>query len=210
MNISDFKKLLKLMERDLNRTICDTLPRKAGIIAVNHTRQNFREGGFRDGGLHKWKLTRRQQSSDKHAGARYDPLQSGRNRLMGATDYRAKYGKVTVYNPVEYAGMHNDGGEINTHPRVTPKLRKMAWARYFKAAGITRNMKGKTRRQRDASAPPEARMWKAIALTRKDRLDVHATIPQRKFLGESKELGEKLRKEAEKELLKTVNKYLNP
>ena len=208
MNISDFKKQLKLMERDLGRIINDTLPRKAGVIAVNHTRQNFRDGGFRDGGLHTWKPAKRQLRGDGRAGSRYGPLLSGRNRLMGATDYRTQSGKVTVYNPTEYAAIHNEGGEINTHPRVTPKLRKMAWARYFKAAGITRSMKGKARKNREASASPEARVWKAIALTRKGRLDVRATIPRRRFLGESRELEEKLRREAEKEILKTVNKYL--
>ena len=47
MNTSDFKKILKLLEQDLQKTISDTLPRKAGVLAVNHTRQNFRDGGFR-------------------------------------------------------------------------------------------------------------------------------------------------------------------
>ena len=44
MNTSDFKKILKLLEQDLQKTISDTLPRKAGVLAVNHTRQNFRDG----------------------------------------------------------------------------------------------------------------------------------------------------------------------
>ena len=85
MNISDFKKQLKLMERDLGRIINDTLPRKAGVIAVNHTRQNFRDGGFRDGGLHPWKPAKRQLRGDGRAGSRYGPLLSGRNRLVFRT-----------------------------------------------------------------------------------------------------------------------------
>ena len=86
-------------------------------------------------------------------------------------------------------------------------MRKMAWARYFKEAGIKRNMGKKRRKQLDDSASDKAKMWKHIALTRKPVLDVHAVIPQRKFLGESKELTEKIRKAAEDELLKVVNKY---
>lgn len=195
------------MQNELSRAINDRLPRRVGVIAVNHTRQNFRDGGFRDGGLKKWKTTQRQLSGDKKASSRYGPLLSGRNRLFGATDYFPSQGKVTVYNPAEYARIHNEGGEVNTHPRVTPKMRKMAWARYFKEAGIKRNMGKKRRKQLDDSASDKAKMWKHIALTRKPVLDVHAVIPQRKFLGESKELTEKIRKAAEEELLKVVNKF---
>lgn len=208
MRTTDLKKTLKLLERDLQRTINDTLPRKAGVIAVNHTRQNFREGGFRNNGLQKWKQTKRQQSGDTRASSRYGPLLSGRKRLMGANDYRTGKGKVTLFNPVEYAAIHNEGGTINTHPKVTPKLRKYAWARYFKAAGIKRGIKAKTRKMKEVSAPAEAKMWKSIALTKKSRLNVHAEIPQRRFIGQSKELSEKLQKEAEKELLKVMQTRL--
>ena len=208
MNISDLRKTLKQLERDLQKTINDTLPRKAGVLAVNHTRRNFRDGGFQDGGLQPWKPTRRQQSGSKKAADRYGPLLSSRKRLMNATDYLPGYGKVTVYNTVEYARIHNEGGTVSTHPEITPRMRRMAWARYFKAAGIRRGMKTASRKKKDASAPPEARMWKAIALSKKTHLDVNAAIPQRKFLGESKELDEKLRKEAEKELLKVMEARL--
>lgn len=208
MKISDLKKTLKLLERDLQKTISDTLPRKAGVLAVNHTRQNFRDGGFRDGGLQPWKPTRRQQSGSKKASDRYGPLLSSRKRLMGATYDVPMKGKVIVRNTVEYAAIHNEGGTVSTHPRITPKLRKMAWARYFKAAGIRRGTSSKTRKKKDASAPPEARMWKAIALSKKSRLNVTAQIPQRRFLGQSKELTEKLQEEAEKELLKVMETRL--
>lgn len=208
MNIYDFKKTLKLLERDLQKTISDTLPRKAGVLAVNHTRQNFRDGGFRDRGLQPWKPTRRQQSGSKKASDRYGPLLSSRKRLMGATYDVPLKGKVIVRNTVEYAAIHNEGGTVSTHPRITPKLRKMAWARYFKAAGIRRGTSPETRKKKDASAPPEARMWKAIALSKKSRLNVTAQIPQRRFLGQSKELTEKLQEEAEKELLKVMETRL--
>ncbi len=122
MKISDLKKTLKLLERDLQKTISDTLPRKAGVLAVNHTRQNFRDGGFRDGGLQPWKPTRRQQSGSKKASDRYGPLLSSRKRLMGATYDVPMKGKVIVRNTVEYAAIHNEGGTVSTHPRITPKL----------------------------------------------------------------------------------------
>lgn len=37
------------------REVNDRLPRKVGVIAVNHFKQNFRDGGWLDDGLHPWK-----------------------------------------------------------------------------------------------------------------------------------------------------------
>lgn len=54
---------------------------------------------------------------------------------------------MTIRNAVEYAGIHNYGGRMTTHPRVTAKMWKMAWRMYFKEAGITRRMGKKARRQ---------------------------------------------------------------
>jgi phage gpG-like protein len=61
---------------------------------------------------------------------------------------------------VPYAQIHNDGG--TTHPTVTKKMRRWAWAMYFETGDP---------------------MFKNIALTKKTKLDVK--IPQRKFMGES-------------------------
>ena len=41
---------------------------------------------------------------------------------------------VRVANDVPYASMHNYGGE--THPTVTPKMRRFAWAMYYNTSGI--------------------------------------------------------------------------
>lgn len=107
---------------------------------------------------------------------------------------------MTIRNAVEYAGIHNYGGRMTTHPRVTAKMRKMAWRMYFKEAGITKRMGKKARRQKAAAAPPEALKWKAMALTRKQRLDIKADMPRRQFIGPSRELREMTRKETEKEI----------
>jgi phage gpG-like protein len=68
---------------------------------------------------------------------------------------------------VPYAQIHNEGGE--THPTVTPKMRKMAWAKYKATGNET---------------------WKGLAMTKKQKLDVK--IPQRQFMGNSKELAARL------------------
>jgi len=40
--------------KQVERVMRDEIPRKAVIIANNHFRQNFRDGGFTDDGLHTW------------------------------------------------------------------------------------------------------------------------------------------------------------
>ena len=167
----------------VERAMRDELPRKAAVIAKNHFRQNFRDGGFTDGGLHAWKETKRQK-----AGSPYKPLTSERNHLMDSIDAVPAPGLVTVVNPVPYARIHNKGGTVNTHPTVTDKMRGMAWAKCYSIAGVRKGEK------LPKELPEEARKWRALALTKKEKLNITAHIPQRRFIGESRELREKINK----------------
>lgn len=169
--------------RQVERAMRDELPRKAAVIAKNHFRQNFRDAGFRDGGLHPWKKTRRQEAGDERT-----PLTSRRNHLMNSIDAVSAPGLVTVVNPVPYARIHNKGGTVNTHPTVTDKMRGMAWARCYSIAGVRKGEK------LPKELPEEARKWRALALTKKEKLNITAHIPQRRFIGESRELREKINK----------------
>lgn len=65
---------------DIIKEVNDRLPRKVGVVAVNHFKQNFRDGGWLDNGLHPWKRTRRQDSNSRDA--KYGPLTSRRNHMM--------------------------------------------------------------------------------------------------------------------------------
>ena len=62
MDANDIEKLVKKAKDDILKEVNDRLPRKVGVIAVNHFKQNFRDGGWLDNGLHPWKRTRRQDS----------------------------------------------------------------------------------------------------------------------------------------------------
>ena len=44
----------------------------------------------------------------------------------------------------------------------------------------------------DVELPPEAAKWRALALTKKSKLNVTAHIPRRQFMGESRELMQKV------------------
>ena len=185
MDAKEIQRRIERVKTDIEREVRDRLPRKIGITAVNHFRQNFRDAGWRDNGLHPWKKTLRQKAGGPDA--KYTPLTSRRDHLMHSIQYeQTAPGEVTVTDPVPYAAIHNEGGTLNTHPSVTPKMRRFAWAKAYSLAGV----KGKGRLPKEL--PPEAAKWRALALTKKSKLNVTAHIPRRQFMGESRELMQKV------------------
>lgn len=69
---------------------------------------------------------------------------------------------------------------------MTPKMRRFAWAKAYSVAGV----RGKGGLPKEL--PPEAAKWRALALTKKSKLNVTAHIPRRQFMGESRELMQKV------------------
>lgn len=57
MDAKNLEKLVEKAKDDIMKEVNDRLPRKVGVIAVNHFKQNFRDGGWLDDGLHPWKKT---------------------------------------------------------------------------------------------------------------------------------------------------------
>lgn len=139
MNIKDFSASLKAKQKELDTLMRRELPIKVGRMAKDHYQDNFRKGGFVNGGLQRWPQTKRQNSGSKSAAAGYGPLLSRRNHLFSSVKYTPGDYRVRVANDVEYAPLHNWGGE--THPTVTPRMRKFAWAMYYKAVGKRKRVK---------------------------------------------------------------------
>lgn len=193
MTIQQFEALVKAKQREIRDAIHRRLPVKIGRMATDHFQDNFRRGGYVDGGLHPWPVTRRQQSGGKAANSQYGPLMSARKNLYGSIRYVPGDAQVIVGTSVPYAAVHNQGATITTHPRVTPKMRKFAWRQFFAAGG------------KNAPADSGAGFWKGLALTKKDKLTVTAKIPQRKFLGQSQELSEKVSQTVENEIKNILN-----
>lgn len=208
MTTSDPKKFAQLVERlqqKIKVELQDKLPRKVGIIAVNHFKQNFRDSGFMDGGLTPWQKSQRELRGGRRAKARYKTLTSGRNHLMSSIEAQPAPGEVSITNPVPYAAIHNEGGTLVSNPRITPQMRKFAWAMAYEAAGIRKGSgaKGKRKKgQKRPPLPPEAQKWVAMALTKKTHLRIKAKIPKRQFIGDSRELAEKV----DKEIITTLEK----
>lgn len=197
MTIKEFHQYAKQKEKELERLYNDILPVKVGAIAKRHFQDNFRKGGFVDGGLTPWPATRRQQSGGKSAASRYGPLLSSRTHLMRSVRDVPGRARTTIVSDLPYSRIHNEGGTIETHPNVTPRMRRFAWAKFFEAGG---GGKKKT------EVPAEALKWKKLALTRKAKLDIRVYIPQRKFIGPSRELDERISEKIINETRKVLGK----
>ncbi|MBQ8501064.1 MAG: phage virion morphogenesis protein [Bacteroides sp.] len=178
------------------RYIKSQAPRIAGQIAVNHVRADFRRGGLTDNGFRQWPMTKRQQSGGSGAASQYGPLLSGRNRLMNSITAQPGEGRVRIYTDVPYAAVHNFGGILR--PRVTPKMRKFAWAMFYKETGYKKGKKSV------GASLAGAQKWKALALTKKTQLSVR--IPQRQFLPPkpAPELMQKIEQRIDKDLMKII------
>ena len=195
MDIRQFSQRVAAKQRQIAQLLQRRLPVVVGRLAKKHYQDNFRQSGFVDHGLHPWQPAKRQNGG---AGtySRYRTLLSSRNHLFSSINYTPANASVTVYNNVPYAAAHNDGATVNI--RVTPKMRRFAWAKFYEASGKRKNTK-KTRRRTN----PRAQFWRNLALTKKTTLTVR--IPQRRFIGPSYELNQKIDAQILKELRNILN-----
>jgi phage gpG-like protein len=152
------------LQRAVDKKLHD-LPDKIGNRAERHFKQSFRNKGFTDRTLEKWKPT-------KYPNNRGSLMNRSGKLKRSVKKFRVtnKKAVVTAGGPhVPYAPIQNEGGTV--HPTVTKKMR--GYFRYkHKETGL------------------EA--YKNIANTKKQKLDVN--IPQRKFMGNSYQLNQDIKK----------------
>ncbi|RGL13335.1 hypothetical protein [Bacteroides uniformis] len=188
MNIPEYHRLSEKWSKELEELRRHKMPVLAGNIAKRHIEEDFRRGGFTHNGFHKWKETKRQRTGGSSAGSQYGPLLSGSPNLSRSIQYIPGDGQVTLFTRVPYAAIHNRGGE--THPPVTPKMRRFAWRQHYLEAGDDK--------KKDT-------FWKRLALTKKTKLTVK--IPKRQFMPYkpgpelNKKINDKFDKEVEKIIL---------
>lgn len=200
MEIKEFSRLIKAKRKELDDLMKRKMPVLTGRMAKDHYQNNFRQGGFINNGLRSWPKAKRLSAGGTSAASQYGTLLSSRNHLFSSIKYVPSDYRVRVANDLAYAPVHNWGGTL--HPTVTPRMRRFAWAKYYQAGGgQKKGTEGKKKGKNDE--PAEALNWKKLALTKKEKLDVK--IPQRQFLGESKELTEKIAGKTETEIRKILN-----
>ncbi len=206
MDIKDFAKLIERKRKELDTIMRRRMPVIAGRMAKDHFQDNFRRGGFVNSGLHPWQKAKRLSSGGTDAASQYGTLLSGRNHLFNSIKYMPSDYRVTVANELVYAPIHNWGGTVSVS--VTNRMRRFAWAKFYKASGRARKAATGQKNGRNMASrkrPPnqQASFWKGLALTKKKKLNIR--IPQRQFLGESNELTEKINERIEKEIRNILN-----
>lgn len=202
--MSDLTQLLnnlKRKEKELTAFRDKRWSKRVGEIAISHFKKNFRDGGWNDNGLTKWKKTRRQEHGGKGAYYNRSPLLSQSNNLQKGFTYQVETNRVVVSNNLSYAGIHNEGGTITQN--ITPRMRRYAWARFFESAGITKEDAPDVRKRKEAAMNEHDRFWKRLALTKKQTKTTH--IPQRQFAGHSRELHQKISDYTDQEIMKILN-----
>lgn len=202
--MNDLDRKLQHMVREIRTLIDRKIPVAAGKLAKDHFQDNFRKGGFVDRGVHPWPPAKRLSSGGTGADSQRPTLMSSRNHLFSSIGYRPGVAEVTIFNDVVYAQIHNEGGTV--HPKITPKMRRFAWAKYYSLGGGGKGgQKGRkgTRKGGPGAASGEAEKWKALALTKKESLTIH--IPKRQFMGPSEELNARISAYVEKEVLRILN-----
>ena len=206
MDIKDFTEMIKRKRDRLDSMMRRKMPVMVGRMAKDHFQDNFRHGGFVNGGLHPWPKSKRLSSGGTDAASNYGTLLSGRKHLFKSVGYTPADYRVRVFNEVVYAPIHNWGGEIDI--TVTDRMRRFAWAKFYKASGKrkkadTEQKKRVKRHTKPKELNPQAQFWRNMALTKKKRL--HIRIPQRQFMGESEELNSRIREKMDQEITNILN-----
>ena len=72
------------------------MPVMVGRMAKDHFQDNFRQGGFVNGGLHPWPKAKRLSSGGSDAASNYGTLLSGRKHLFKSVGYTPADYRVRV------------------------------------------------------------------------------------------------------------------
>lgn len=96
---------------------------------------------------------------------------------------RSDASSITFYSASPYAAIHNEGGEI----RVTARMKRFFWHKYYESTGSFGHRKDGTLRQdkRNHRLSTNAEFWKAMALMKVGKA---IKIPRRQFLGMAPEV----------------------
>lgn len=178
------------------------LPKRAGNEAHNFFLDNFKLQGWQgDNGLQKW--DKRKSNLDPKrgilVGKQGGHLRRGLRSIVTSTLIQEK-----VTGPAtKYADAHNFGETIRIP--VTPKMRKWAWAMYYKLGGESIKEASKTMGEKSSLSKHSAILfYKRLAMTKKSTLTVK--MPVRKFIGNSKMLDKRLQTLFENDLDEALNR----
>ena len=179
--MSDMSRVISQILRDIKVELSDEFDR------------NFERQGFFS---EKWQRSRRAKAS---GGATL--IDTG--KLRRSITSRSDATSITFYTTEPYAAIHNEGGEI----KVTAKMKRFFWAKYYEASGSFGRRKDGSLRQdkRNARLSDAASMWQYMALM---KVGSTIKIPKRRFLGASVEVERAVREIVEENIAEYVGNEL--
>lgn len=155
-------------------------PKRYGKWYVNHFEDSFQKHGFTDKGFDKWK-ERKKKRKGKKKKKRALLVKSG--RLSRSLRLKTTDTEIRVSTAVPYAAIHNEGGTITTTANVGKHKRKGSTARAHTRQG--RKIKRHKRRGGNVKA---------------HKRKMNTKIPKRQFMGNSKVIERRIKKDTEKEI----------
>ena len=146
------------------------MPVMVGRMAKDHFQDNFRQGGFVNGGLHPWPKAKRLSSGGSDAASNYGTLLSGRKHLFKSVGYTPADYRVRVFNEVVYAPINNWGGGNRCHrhrPHEALCMGQVLQGFGKRKKPDTGQKKRVKRRSKPKELNPQAQFWRNMALTQK-------------------------------------------
>ena len=129
------------------------MPVMVGRMAKDHFQDNFRQGGFVNGGLHPWPKAKRLSSGGSDAASNYGTLLSGRKHLFKSVGYTPADYRVRVFERGGICARTQLGGEIDV--TVTDRMRRFAWAKFYKASGKRKKSRHRAKETRQTAFQTE-------------------------------------------------------
>ena len=184
MTAEEFSRRWEERKKALNDYLSRVVVTKVGVKALNWYKEQYQRAGWYNGEQWEdWKPTLRQMRGETTAD-KYAPLMSRRDHLFRSISKRSTSTGVVIYTQVPYSKIHNEGGTVEMS--VTPKMKKWAWANFYKEIGAKQGVKKKIAWRTDASGRRStgnayADMLMGIAL-KKTGARMTIRIPKRPFL----------------------------
>jgi len=162
--------------------------RMAAVESVKFFKESFVKGGFTDTSLKSWSKGSGLFMSDGNGGLaakRGSKTMYAQGTLMQSVKATEQSNsRVVVTSDTPYSAIHNDGGTIT----VTAQMKKWWWAQYYKFAKVEKaktKSGGYSKSKKNAIIDKRAEFCKRMALM---PVGAKIKIPQRQFMGESKQL----------------------
>lgn len=180
-----------MQEKNLNALVRRTLRDLQVELSQEFDRNFERQAFFAEG----W----RRRKSPAH-GSGHLLVDTG--SLRRSIKSRVTADQISFYSDHPAAAIHNDGGTI----RVTERMKRFFWARYYEAlGGMGRKKDGSLRANaRNRRLTSEAEFWKLMALM---KTGSEVKIPRRRFLGNDPEVERIVRERIEHNLEEFFNSY---